>query len=209
MSPKHTVKQGDTLASIAQEYGLKDWTALYSRALNTHTNLEPSILMEGDEIWVPGPDVGRTLCRTGGTYTFRCYTPTTYVKVEVKDQGVSVAGASYVLTIGEEVFRGVTGRDGLVSQVVPLSANTAKLEVTMPDGTKREWTMELGGLDPVETETGKKQRLINLGLLAEADKDDADKVKAAISRLQELCGQLVTGEADAMTLEALRDLHKC
>ncbi|MGE4296627.1 MAG: peptidoglycan-binding protein [Desulfovibrionaceae bacterium] len=209
MSPKHKVKKGEDLTTIATEHGLKDWGVLFHHPANVGQDLEPSILMEGDEIWVPGPDVGRTLCSTGGTYAFRCYTPTTYVRVEVKNQGVAVAGAKYVLTIGENVFTGVTGRDGLVSQAVELGASEAKLEVTMPDGSKREWTMELGGLDPVESDSGMKQRLINLGLLIEADKDDDDKLKLALGRLQEMCGIPATGIPDPTTLEYLRTVHKC
>lgn len=56
MAETHTVAQGDTLISIAHQYGFCDWKTIYFDGSNSELREQrpdPMVLAPGDEVHIP------------------------------------------------------------------------------------------------------------------------------------------------------------
>jgi hypothetical protein len=112
------------------------------------------------------------------------------LRVVLRDAGFGVEeGKQYKLTVGDELFEGKTGSDGLVDHVVPASSTAAKLQVWLSDedgALPVTWNLELGTLDPVSVDPGAQARLGNLGFKTDESGIKEFKVLFALGEGAEL-----------------------
>ena len=162
----HVVREGETLDRIAHAHGIPSGRRLYEHPANAELRErrpDPRFLVPGDEVVIP-PDVDRShRCKTNRRYVFqRIPEPEVRLRVELAD-GTILEGLPYELEIDGAVQQGTIPEGGVIRHVVPLHAATGELRVTTPDGQLRAWPLEIGYLEPPQTDVGLQARLANLG----------------------------------------------
>ncbi|MDI7259578.1 MAG: peptidoglycan-binding protein [Thermodesulfobacteriota bacterium] len=119
------------------------------------------------------------------------------------------ANAPFVLQIdGQVVGEDQTDNDGRLEVQIPPNARVGRLIVEL--GTERERTipLNLGHLNPIETVSGVKQRLFNLGIpCGESNEQETPEYEEAVREFQAKHGLEVTGRVDQQTKDAIRDAH--
>lgn len=215
MGKSHNVQQGDTLVSLALQYGFRDYRAIWDHEDNRELREkrpDPQILYAGDVVAIPDKDVQKTACATGRTHRFVLKAEPVFVRLHLKDEeGVPVAGHRFLLTVGGKRIEGVTSPDGLLHEEVPAASKDGELALWLrDDGEPFIWNIKVGHLDPPETPSGVQARLNNLGYNA-GDVTGAmnEQTVAALRRFQERLGYAhPTGELDERTLAGLRTMHE-
>lgn len=119
------------------------------------------------------------------------------------------ANVDYRVDIEGRTFSGKTDGEGKVR--ITIMPNDRDGVLTIEPGTRRERTMPLllGGLDPIDSNTGVAQRLNNLGLgpvSTESGVTEED-LASAVSAFQSANGLSPTGRLDATTRDQLKELH--
>lgn len=119
------------------------------------------------------------------------------------------ANVAWVVRVaGEQVASGKSDADGYIE--VKLKPEVTEAEVIVEPGTLKELRLPLalGGLDPVTTVSGVKQRLYNLGLDCGDTTDEVNENFAAVvAAFQQGQGLPTTGEVDDRTRGRLREVH--
>jgi N-acetylmuramoyl-L-alanine amidase len=199
--PSYTVQQGDCVSSIADRYGLL-WTTVWNHPSNSQLRQlrkDPNVLYPGDELFVPDLDVKQVDRPTDQRHTFVKKGVPAKLKIRLLDQDQPRAGVAYQLEIDGALKSGVTDSGGYIDQPLPPGAQHGKL--TVGDGPTRDvHEIQFGSLDPFDTETGVRGRLVSLGF-------GGDDIKAAIEAFQKKEGIPITGEADAATQSHLKDKY--
>nr|MBK7066684.1 peptidoglycan-binding protein [Deltaproteobacteria bacterium] len=160
---RHRVQQGECLATIAHGHGFL-WQTIYNAPENAELRRRrpnPNVLFPGDEIVIPERHPVTARVATGRQHTFKVPRQAWELRLRLRDHDHSaVAGIPWTLTVegGGEPTMGTTGGDGLIAVPVASSARRAVLEVF-----GRQYSFEIGGLDPVSRVTGVQQRLVRLG----------------------------------------------
>ncbi len=164
----YTVSQGDCMASIAEAHGHfweKLWDLPDNRTLRD-TRKDPNILLAGDKITVPDIELKEVDCATEQKHRFRRKGVPSVLRLALMEFDEPLANLPYRLVIdGGAIKKGSTDADGKIEIPVPPKARRAKLTVGPPD-RERHYDLDLGGLDPVATIRGQKQRLNTLGFTA-------------------------------------------
>ncbi len=113
-----------------------------------------------------------------------------------------------VLVDGKKLAEGKSDGDGHIE--FKLRPQVTAAELIVEPGSLKELRMPLalGGLDPVTTVSGVKQRLYNLGLDCGDTNDEAhENFSAVVAAFQEGQGLKTTGEVDDGTRDRLRKVH--
>src|SRR5215475_3933737 len=109
--PVHVVAPGETLSTIAAQYGFSDYKRVYEHPDNQALRKKrpnPNILHPGDEVHIP--DVKTKLQSV----------PKPKLKVTLLDDlGQPLANLPYVLTVGKVDIEGKTDGGGVVNQEIP------------------------------------------------------------------------------------------
>jgi LysM repeat protein len=214
--PTHNVAQGDTLISIAHQYGFTDWQKIWDDPQNAElrkTRSNPMVLYPGDKVFVPEKEVRIFERRTAATHTFRMRRLTCTFSVYLKDEcDKPYAGCKYELKVGQDTFTGQVASDGLVIHEVKPDSKTGQLKLWPDPADPKEvytWEIKVGHLDPIETVSGVQARLNNLGFRAgPVDGKLNATTKEAIEAFQLRIGyQVPTGEIDDRTRKALLAAH--
>jgi len=199
--PNYTVQQGDCVTNIAERYGFL-WTTVWNHANNSQLRQlrkDPNVLYPGDQLFVPDLELKEVDRPTDQRHTFVKKGVPAKLKIRLLDQDQPRAGVPYQLEIDGALKSGVTDSDGFVEQPLPPGAQRGKL--TVGEGsTKDVYQVQFGSLDPFDTDTGVRGRLISLGF-------GVDDIKEAIKAFQQKEGLPVTGEADAATQSSLKDKY--
>jgi Putative peptidoglycan binding domain len=212
----HLVKQGECLSSIAEDYGFSDWQIIYGHGDNANFRIlrpDPNVLYPGDELYIPDRDPGGVDRQTDQRHTFVLSTKRTYVNVRVQDAlKQPIKNAPYKLVLEGLELEGTTDGDGWVKSVIPAQATFGTLMV-WPDPADRTemslWRVNLGHLDPLESVSGIKGRLNNLGYSCGELSDRQDALyDDAVRRFQKDHGLVVDGIVGPKTRERLRNEHK-
>jgi hypothetical protein len=215
MGDSHTVAKGDTLASIAHKFKFRSWEPIWedpSNASLRQKRKNPMVLVPGDVVNIPEKRVREVSCVTNKRHTFKLkplMVPLRFHLVSEEDE--PYGNAKYVLSVDGEQFTGTTTSDGAVEHLVP--GKSKKAEITVyPDeknsSVKHTWTLDLGHLQPIETNAGVKARLRNLGYSVGEINDELDeKAKRAIKRFQEDQGLEKTGELNDETRKKLEQVY--
>jgi hypothetical protein len=210
--PYHEVKQGDSLASIADQYGFF-WDTLWNHPNNERLRelrQDPNVIMARDRVFIPEKTPKEEPGETGKVHTFQLKGVPVRLNFRLLDEDDQPrAGLRYELSVdGKQVAAGVVPDDGLISAIIPPKAKTAELVVHDPDGDETH-TFDVGHLNPVEYASGVQARLKNLGLYQGDLTGQTDEAtESAIRMFQQLQGLPVTGEPDDATKQALLQQHQ-
>jgi hypothetical protein len=161
----YTVKQGDCLSSIAEQFGFSDYRVIYNHPNNAAFKAKrpnPNLIYPGDVLFIPDKSGKTVPVPTAKLSRFRVKSgPGTRLKLVLTDlDGKPLAGYAYTLTVAGNDLKGTTGGDGMVDQPVPDDATSASLLLDDKGVTKQ---LVLGALDPITTVSGYQARLKNLG----------------------------------------------
>jgi len=167
----HTVKQGESLVSIASKYGFgQNWQALYESADNDDfrsLRTNPNCIFPGDKINIP-EDTGLTVTYAAeGTYKFKMSRPRAFFAIKLTDGAdIVYSNINYELHIEDQIITGTTNSNGVLEEEVPVDIEVAKLIFwpydDLPERAVRR-RVNIGHLDPIEEITGQRQRLANQG----------------------------------------------
>ncbi len=153
--PKHVVRKGECLSSIAARYGLGSWKAIYDHPANAAMRQKrpnPNLIYPGDEWEIPARAQRTATARTGGKAHFEVKRPRVKLMVRLRDvHGAPIKAAKYKLEVEGKAIAGVTDGQGALAQPLLPGARTAELQVELPPPPKPP-PPPADGLDlPVET----------------------------------------------------------
>ena len=205
----HTVKAGECISGIAQEYG-HHWRKVWDNNPELQElRANPNILLEGDVVKVPEKKQKTVTVSTGATHRYRRVEYPSKIRLRLLVYGQPRPGLKYTLEIdGRDPETGVIDADGYVSAWAPPEADEARLTVETDRGKER-YTIRLGYLDPFDEVRGVQQRLRNLDIACEVTGEDDAQTRQAVSEFQARTDGLeVNGDPrDAATIDKLREAH--
>jgi hypothetical protein len=196
---KYTVRQGDCISSIAYEYGFFPstiWDDPKNAALK-ETRKDPNVLFAGDVIYVPEKQQKEESCGGEQRHRFKRRGVPSKFRIKLMIDDEPRANVPYRVVINGVTSQGTTDGDGLVEGPLPPIARQGTLYVGDP-GQEDVYELAFGTLDPVDTEEGVKQRLLNLGYAAGQDLQEALRDFQTVEQLS------VTGEINTETCERLQ-----
>jgi len=207
MAPSHTVRQGESITSIAARYGLSPesvWEAVENRDLKELRG-DPNVLAPGDVVVIPDKRLKEEDGATEKRHRFRKHGDTVPLRIRLRDvNDQPVAGAEVVLTIDGLSHTVTSDGDGTVEVQVAADARQGTLTL---GGVERE--LRIGHLDPVDGATGQGQRLANLGYGSGGGEPDATRLLAAVEEFQCDQGLHVDGICGPKTQKRLREVYGC
>jgi len=116
-----------------------------------------------------------------------------------------LGGTKYRVELNDELIAsGTTNADGWVEAELP--KDTEGLELRVPS-VERSFLLHVADLPPLPNLAGVQGRLANLGYLCPSSGELDDETQEALSAFQNDNELPVTGEADGVTVETLRDIH--
>ncbi len=211
----YVVRQGDYVARLAHTMRFdagEVWQDESNRRLRERRG-SPNILAPGDVLRVPTePKVRPLPLNVGGRSTFKGRAPRVTVTVAVHDKGEPLKDAPFVIDGLGKRIEGRSDGDGKITFEAPIHVREAR--VTFYE-VHLVFIVRIGDLDPVDEDSGVRQRLAHLGFdgwaLGEAaglprppsESGDADAIRA----FQRASGLEDTGVADEATRDALRKAH--
>jgi len=211
----HQVKPGECLASIAKKTGFEDYHTIYDHPQNAalkRRRTNANMLVPGDIVFIPDKKDKNEGRPTSARHEFQISNATVSLQIVVEDQnGKAFAGKPFELTFNGDIRHGNLGGDGLVEEKIPADLTDAQLTVHVSSADPAivfQWTLALGSLQPVDTNSGVQARLNNLGFACGAvDGSVGGRTEAALRRFQFKAGLPVTGKIDADTRDRLRQQH--
>ncbi|WP_437547271.1 peptidoglycan-binding domain-containing protein [Sorangium sp. So ce367] len=230
----HVVRQGECIASIAMRYGHDDWRAVYDHPSNEALRQKrpsPHVLAPGDVVALPPTASDPLRVNAGGTNRFQGKRPRVPLRLTLRRaDGEPLANARYELAVGAEVLEGTTTASGALEQIVEAQAESGTLRI-FPDPQDpdlvRTVSLAIGHLDPIDTASGVRARLENLGYVGpegldpdrvagepharsgEGEEAPAEGAMTRALRAFQAAKRLAeTGELDDATREKLREEHR-
>ncbi len=128
-----------------------------------------------------------------------------------KEEEEPIKNAPYVFEVdGVRVDEGKTDDDGCVKIPIQPDARVGRLTVHPGKPEEKTFTLDLGGMDPVDEVPGVRKRLANLGFFcAPEGPENADDLAGALRKFQEKHGLQETGKIDDATKSKLKEIHGC
>jgi N-acetylmuramoyl-L-alanine amidase len=115
------------------------------------------------------------------------------------------ANEPYTLVIDEEIINGTTDGDGNLEHFIKPDSQGGVLKLS---GGKEEYPVRVGHLNPIDTVSGQKQRLNNLGYnCGDESEDETDLFIQAVTQFQGAKKLPETGQMDGATKAKLESLH--
>lgn len=211
MAKEHEVAPGDYLAQLAADHGFADPATIWNDSANAGLRQErddPEILLPGDALTIPEPQVGTVSRPTGKMHVFVGKTPPTLMlRLVLQDpRGTALADLGGTLQLDSAPGKAVT-TDGSGKIETEIPVTTTRVIVTA--GTRR-WEAQVGHLDPVTEISGYRERLNNLGYRAGSATDPADPIlQSAVEEFQCDNGLGVDGKCGPATQHTLKEVHGC
>jgi hypothetical protein len=209
MPTTHIVAQGEHMASIAAQYEFASYETIWNHPANASlraVRASPAVLKQGDVVQIPDRSDRSETCRTGTRTRFQVRARVPMLRIRVRDlAGKPVANAVCKLTVDGKELAPTTDGEGLLVQSVPATARTAMLVVN-----QLEFDLRIGHLDPIDTPTGLRARLNNLGLYSgDPEDDDPDALRDALELFQGMNALPVDGTANDATVAKLKEIYGC
>lgn len=208
---KHPVNQGECLSSIAEENGFF-WETIWNHPENRtlkDKRKDPNILYPGDIVSIPDKQLKEVSEPTNNVHKFKLKNSPAKLKIRILQNAEPRQGEPFVLMIdGEEKKRGTISADGNVEIPIIPKAKEGKLIIGEGENSE-EYILHLGFLDPIETVSGVKARLNNIGFdCGKVNNELDEKTIEAITDFQNYINHPnPNGEMDEQTREALKKLH--
>ncbi len=215
MAHYHIVTDHETLRRIGALYGVAP-----SQIWNAGQNAElrrlrtPDHLCEGDRVWIPGDEQSAIIevgarpipLRTGRSYTLSA--PQTHdVTVQFRDEeDEPMANWQCELSYPGGSLTTCFDGSGILRATLPLAIQSVDVSYWPSDGEREHAhrrRLQVGRLDPVETESGIAASLHNLGYGT-----DGASLSTAIADFQADNEMEVTGRVDDALRQRLRSTHR-
>lgn len=204
----HIAGAGESIPSIAKDCGFF-WKTIWNHGSNSELKSkreDPNVLFEGDVVHVPALEEKWESRPSEARHEFRRKGDPLKFRMQLRRFGEPRANEEYVLDIDGKLLKGKTGSDGKIEQWIPGNAKSATL---LLDGGKEQYDIAISRLDPVDTISGARQRLANLGFAVDAgggDEVDAE-VQQALRDFQSRFGLSSSGALNGATKGKLKELH--
>ena len=205
---EYEVSAGECVISIAEAAG-HFWQYLWDHPDNEQlkrVRKDPNVLLAGDRIHVPPIRAKEESISTEKRHRYRRRGVPSILNLVCRILDEPLANLPYTLVIDGISHSGTTDANGAVKRGIPCGARQATLTVGVePD--QHVYELQLGGLDPIETVTGQKARLNNLGYPAGVENNElTPEFTAALEKFQDDHDLAVTGKADKALLDKLKSL---
>ncbi len=202
----HIVQQGDCMLSIADQYGVA-WKKLWELSENSdlkNLRKDPSVLYAGDVVVIPPLENRLENRSTDKRHRFVKKADAAEIRIRVLEDDSPKAHQPFTLKVdGKEITGRTDGEGFLEARILPgVTGGLLELGSKVEVGSKAErlrFSLKLGVLDPIDTDSGFQQRLTMLGF--EAEDGLAESVRAFQNR-HKLRG---TGTADEATRGKLKE----
>lgn len=217
MPRTHIVRQGECLVSIARHYGFREWRTLYDDPTNEalrRQRPDPFVLLPGDQLFIPPLPPRDDKFRTDSTHRFVVRHSPAFVRVHLKNRwGEPLRGYRYRMIVGPSESVGTTDADGSFEVSIPPDAREGELVAWLATlgetaGPNFAWTVQFGGLDPIDESSGVLGRLANLGFgVASPDTGSEHELRRALLDFQARNKLRLSGFVDPETKALIRRLH--
>ncbi len=213
----HVVRPGECLSSIAAHYGIVPWRKIYDHPRNAdfkRRRPNPNLIYAGDELYIPDKESRIIHCPTGQAHRFRVRVPTTWFNMCLQDEAKQpIAEARFCLMLDNHVatIAGETDGKGWIKAEIPAWAEFGQLMLWPhpdDDETVLTWKVRLGHLDPLDTTSGVKGRLQNLGYVCDVNDVQDEEYFAAVREFQRDHGLVVDGIVGPKTRGKLKQEHR-
>lgn len=212
MPKNYTAKQGDCISSIAIANGLLPDT-LWNFADNSElreTRRSPNSLAPGDVVVIPDPGAKEYSLATGASHKFvRKGVPEEFKLILEDEDGEPRKDVPFIAEPddGTAPIEGTSDGTGLVT--FGLHPLVRRIKLTLGEDKDEVHRISVGNVDPVNTPTGVRHRLVNLGYNCKPrGKLDAE-LRAVLREFQSDKKLEVSGEIDDATESALFDRYGC
>lgn len=202
----YVVQQGDHLAKIAARFGVST-DAIWSLPQNEELRgtRDPHMLAPGDIVRIPSRPDSAMRYSANVENRFRATVPTTSLNLVFFIVGEAICDEDYEV---HGMGRVVTGRtDGFGQTSLQVRADVDALEIRFAKPALT-FTLQIGHLDPAETELGAAQRLARLRYMyipRGANKTRLKlRLRRAVGLFQKAEGLPATGELDQVTCDRLK-----
>ncbi|MDX1811111.1 MAG: LysM peptidoglycan-binding domain-containing protein, partial [Gammaproteobacteria bacterium] len=147
----YSVKQGDCIASIAEQYGMLPDT-IWQHADNSDLRKlrkNPNILYPGDTVVIPDKTLAQIDAATDSKHSFVCKKGRAKNKIQILLNGEPLANKDYEVQFdGEWGDSGTTDGEGFIEQNILPRYKKAKVTITEGNNTQI-FNFSLGSLDPI------------------------------------------------------------
>jgi N-acetylmuramoyl-L-alanine amidase len=216
MPQEHTVKQGEHIGRIADQYGFHTYQVIWDHPANAELKTKrrnPNVLFPGDQVQIPDKEAKRETRPTSQRHRFQIRETELVLRLVAEDVwGKAVADADCELRIEGEVYRLTSDAEGLIQHPVLPSSENGELIINDSKTPWKDQTVKLriGHLHPVEEVTGQVGRLNNLGYYAGGvNTTDERLLQSAIEEFQCDHGLAVDGKCGPDTQKKLLEVHGC
>jgi hypothetical protein len=203
----HTIKQGESTASLGIKHGLLPET-IWQHEKNSELRQnrpDMNILLPEDELFIPDLTVAKVTCASDTRHKFCRKSVPALMRMQLLNDGLPHSDVDFELILSGSTIKGTSDREGRIEAKVPPDARKGVL-VFGPNRTKI--SVYFGNLDPIAEISGAQARLNNLGFDCGAqDGKLQDMTRDAIIRFQETKGIKPSGELCNPTKQALLSAH--
>jgi hypothetical protein len=208
MPQEHIIKDGESITSLAEKYGLFE-TTIWIHADNAklrEKRANKNILAPRDVVIIPDKEIHQESCAAETKHKFKRKGVPAKFRVQLFVLNEPRANQSYRFDIDGKLYEGCTDDNGVLEKTVPPSAQKGVL-IVGPDEEKFEF--QFGTLHPANTCKGFAQRLANLGFYhndLDVTEDNAVFTKA-ISAFQAKYSLVDSGKIDDASISKLTEMH--
>ena len=213
MSKIHIVEQGEHLSGIAAQNGFSSFRVIWDHPQNAELKQKrknPNILFPGDRLFIPDKELREESRATDQLHRFEAAREELQLRVKVLDlTDKPVSGPCFLVAGG--VPNPMAENDNVFEGFIQSDVKEARME--FPDSRpKLKVSLAPGRLDPINTPSGQRERLNNLGYFAGYTEGNAEQFEFAVEEFQcdhqkELGLKKPTGVCDAKTQALLEKVH--
>ena len=213
----YIVQQGDYVSKLSAERGFSDYRTIWDHPQNQKLKQQrttPNVLAPGDKLFIPDKEVRTEVRSTDAQHKFTLTGKPLKLRIVVKDvtdKPVSGKPCDLKVTGSPDVTPLSTDGTGMAQREI--NPDAAKGKLTLKDtGLPIDLDLDLliGHLDPIDTITGGKGRLANLGYdPGEVNDEVTLKFKSAVEEFQ--CDHKLTVDGDygKNTQAKLKQVYGC
>ena len=213
--PKRPIKQGETVPRIAAEVRAERWEDVWEAGENAELKkkYDPCVLPPDKEIFVPDVKPLTHTLATGKRHRIVINRPKLSLAVVLqKFFGEALTATKGTLVCDGKEISVTPDGEGRISVRIPVMTSFAELQFPSPNDGQKKMTigMGVGRLDPSDSVSGWRGRLLNLGYPVKFDDgrdDDETCLRLAIEEFQCEHALKVTGERDDATRAKLVEIH--
>lgn len=213
MAKTHVAEQCDHLPGIAATHGFSDFRTIWDHPENAElkkTRKNPNILLKGDRVFVPDRDLRQEARPTDARHRFVVSREPLHLRVKVLDLMETPQPPPCFLVV--DLIPDLMGHnDGVFQASIATTVKTAELQ--FPEARPRlAVPLAVGCLDPIDTTSGQRERLNNLGYFAGFAEQSVDQFVWAVEEFQadhlkEIGLARPTGVCDARTQRVLQRVY--